>query len=66
VKPAPTDDELVAIVAAYAIVMRDGRALAPVPAPAWRRAARLEGVDAGIAASPDPERRTPWRASTGP
>jgi hypothetical protein len=43
---APTDDELVAIVAAYVIVTREQRRIAAVPAPmpAWRRAARREGV----------------------
>jgi hypothetical protein len=46
VKTAPADDELVAIVAAYVIVTREARRLAPVPPPMprWRAAARAEGV----------------------
>ncbi len=67
-KPEPSDDELVAIVAAYAIVVRDGRTLAPVPepAPAWRRAARLEGVGEAGAAARHTKHRARWRASSTP
>jgi hypothetical protein len=67
-KTEPNDDELVAIVAAYTILVRDGRSLAPVPepAPAWRRAARLEGVGDAEAAARDTKHRGRWRASTRP
>ncbi len=60
-KREPAGDDLVAIVAAYVIVMRERRTLAAVPAPApvsnWRRAARREAVG---------ETRAPWRASIEP
>jgi len=60
-KGEPAGDELVAIVAAYVIVMRERRTLAAVPAPApasnWRQAARREAVG---------DARAPWRASIDP